>query len=78
MKILNLTLFCLMISFWGISQEVPQSLSLQEAIDYALKNNRTSKNGPFVENVAQINVKRMIDKIANENPIQLLLVSFSL
>jgi len=33
-----------MISFWGISQEVPQSLSLQEAIDYALKNNRTSKN----------------------------------
>jgi len=44
MKTLNLTLFCLMISFWGISQEVPQSLSLQEAIDYALINNRTSKN----------------------------------
>ena len=44
MKTLNLTIFCLMISFWGISQEVPQSLSLQEAIDYALKNNRTSKN----------------------------------
>lgn len=28
----------------SFSQEIPQSLSLQEAIDYALENNRTAKN----------------------------------
>jgi hypothetical protein len=28
----------------SFSQEIPKSLSLQEAIDYALENNRTAKN----------------------------------
>ena len=34
----------LLVSFAGFSQEVPQSFNLQEAIDYALKNNRTAIN----------------------------------
>ncbi len=39
--ILLLTLF---LSFVGFSQEVPEQFSLQEAIDYALQNNRTVIN----------------------------------
>lgn len=35
---------CIFISFSGFSQENKQSFSLQEAIDYALENNRTAKN----------------------------------
>ena len=34
----------LLITTVSFSQEVPQTLSLQEAIDYALENNRTAKN----------------------------------
>ena len=43
MKI-KLIIFNLLISAVGFSQETPQSFSLQEAIDYALENNRTAKN----------------------------------
>jgi len=43
MKI-KLIIFNLLISAVGFSQETPQSFSLQEAIDYALENNRTVKN----------------------------------
>ena len=35
---------CLLASAVGISQEQPTSLTLQEAIDYALENNRQAKN----------------------------------
>ena len=34
----------LIVSFTGFSQETPNSFSLQEAIDYALENNRTALN----------------------------------
>lgn len=44
MKKLTITLFSLTLYFVGFSQEFPQTLSLQEAIDYALENNRTAKN----------------------------------
>lgn len=37
-------LFSLAISFAGISQETPERFSLQEAIDFALEHNRSSKN----------------------------------
>ena len=30
--------------FIGISQDIPEILSLQDAINYALKNNRNAKN----------------------------------
>ena len=34
----------LFVSFNGVSQESSQNFSLQEAIDYALENNRAAKN----------------------------------
>ncbi|TCK65044.1 outer membrane protein TolC [Winogradskyella wandonensis] len=36
--------FLILSSFLGFSQDIPSSFSLQEAIDYALENNRTAKN----------------------------------
>lgn len=44
MKKKLILLFSLLISFATFSQENAQSFSLQEAIDYALENNRTVKN----------------------------------
>jgi len=44
MKKIILTVFSLTICVVGSSQEIPQALSLQEAIDFALENNRTAKN----------------------------------
>lgn len=44
MKNTILTLFSLAIYALGFSQEIPKTLSLQEAIDFALENNRTAKN----------------------------------
>ena len=44
MKKIILTLFSLAICVVGMTQEIPQALSLQEAIDFALENNRTVKN----------------------------------
>lgn len=44
MKNKRLLFFCLLISIAGFSQESPQRFSLQEAIDYALENNRTAQN----------------------------------
>jgi outer membrane protein TolC len=44
MKYKLILIFSLLISIHGFSQENKQSFSLQEAIDYALENNRTSKN----------------------------------
>jgi len=44
MKNKLILIFSLLISFAIFSQENKQSFSLQEAIDYALENNRTSKN----------------------------------
>lgn len=44
MKKKLIILFSLLISFATFSQENTQSFSLQEAIDYALENNRTAKN----------------------------------
>jgi len=32
------------VSYLGFAQETPQSFSLQEAIDFALENNRQAKN----------------------------------
>ena len=41
----NLLIFIFLMCFsFGFSQNTPTSFSLQEAIDYALKNNRTAKN----------------------------------
>lgn len=41
----HLLLICFLYTFsFGFSQNPPNSFSLQEAIDYALENNRTSKN----------------------------------
>ena len=38
-------LFCFLLLFsFGYAQDIPSSFSLQEAIDYALENNRQSKN----------------------------------
>jgi outer membrane protein TolC len=42
-KNLLLILLLFTVSF-GFSQEIPQTLTLQEAVDYALENNRTAKN----------------------------------
>jgi len=39
-----LMLILLMVSLFGFSQDIKSSFSLQEAIDYALENNRTAKN----------------------------------
>lgn len=44
MKHVTLLIFSLLLAFKGFSQDTPTSFSLQEAIDYALKNNRTAKN----------------------------------
>jgi outer membrane protein TolC len=44
MKYRLILIFSLLISLAGFSQENPQSFTLQEAIDYALQNNRTAKN----------------------------------
>ncbi len=44
MKRKLILLFSLILSIIGFSQDNPQSYSLQEAIDYALENNRTAKN----------------------------------
>ncbi len=44
MKYRLILIFSLLISLEGFSQENPQSFTLQEAIDYALQNNRTAKN----------------------------------
>ncbi len=44
MKIKILILFSLLFSIVGLSQENAESFSLQEAIDFALENNRTAKN----------------------------------
>jgi len=43
MKNLSIFIFLLCFSF-GFAQDTPTSFSLQEAIDYALENNRTAKN----------------------------------
>ena len=44
MKKSILTVLCFAIYMIGVSQETPETLSLQEAIDFALENNRTAKN----------------------------------
>lgn len=44
MKKLIVTVLSFAIYATGISQEIPQTLSLQEAVDFALENNRTAKN----------------------------------
>jgi len=44
MKKTILTVFSIAICVIGFSQETPETLSLQEAIDFALQNNRTAKN----------------------------------
>ncbi|PTM02624.1 MAG: transporter, partial [Bacteroidetes bacterium] len=44
MKKAILTFLSLTICFISFSQEIPKTLNLQEAIDYALENNRTAKN----------------------------------
>ena len=41
-KFLSIIVF--LVAALGYSQETPQSFSLQEAIDFALQNNRTAKN----------------------------------
>jgi outer membrane protein TolC len=41
-QFIYIAILCL--SYFGYSQEPPESFSLQEAIDYALENNRTAKN----------------------------------
>lgn len=41
---LFLLLFCMLLSTSVFSQDTPKSFSLQEAIDFAIENNRTSKN----------------------------------
>lgn len=40
----TILLITLLFSVFAFSQDVPQQFSLQEAIDYALENNRTAKN----------------------------------
>ena len=44
MKKTILTVFSITIYAFGFSQEIPETLNLQEAIDFALENNRTAKN----------------------------------
>ncbi|WP_047548367.1 TolC family protein [Psychroserpens sp. Hel_I_66] len=44
MRKLLILITCLLMVSIGFSQEIPTNLSLQEAIDYALENNRQSKN----------------------------------
>ena len=41
---LQISLALILFSFLGFAQEQPISLSLQEAIDYAIKNNTSAKN----------------------------------
>ena len=40
----RIIILLLFVGSFGFSQEIPKTLSLQEAIDYALENNRTAKN----------------------------------
>ncbi|MCD2258575.1 TolC family protein [Psychroserpens luteolus] len=49
----------------GFSQETPQSFSLQEAIDYALENNRTAKNAAYDVDAA---IKQKWETIATGLP----------
>ncbi|MEZ4796787.1 MAG: TolC family protein [Flavobacteriaceae bacterium] len=44
MKQITVIFLGLLFSWTALSQEIPQSLSLQEAIDFALENNRAAKN----------------------------------
>ncbi|AXP80963.1 outer membrane channel protein [Mariniflexile rhizosphaerae] len=44
MKHVLILVFSLLLTIKGFSQENPQSLSLEQAIDFALQNNRTAKN----------------------------------
>src|SRR5690606_30189896 len=44
MKNTYLTLACIFFSICLFSQETPNNFTLEEAIDFALKNNRTAKN----------------------------------
>ena len=44
MKQLLIMILMLLISFTSFSQESPSSFSLEEAIQYALENNRAAKN----------------------------------
>ena len=44
MKKTSLLIFSLLFSAWLFSQETPKAFTLQEAIDYALINNRSAKN----------------------------------
>jgi outer membrane protein TolC len=44
MRTIAIIIVCLLFSISGFSQDAPQQFSLQEAIDFALKNNRTAKN----------------------------------
>jgi outer membrane protein TolC len=44
MKYKLILTFSLILALKGFSQEIPQSFTLQEAINYALENNRTAKN----------------------------------
>jgi outer membrane protein TolC len=44
MKYKLILTFSLILALRGFSQEIPQSFTLQEAINYALENNRTAKN----------------------------------
>ena len=44
MKKTILTVFSITIYAFGFSQEIPETLNLQEAINFALENNRTAKN----------------------------------
>lgn len=44
MKQITVIFLGLLFSWTALSQEIPKSLSLQEAIDFALENNRTAKN----------------------------------
>ena len=39
-----LKLLIITVSYFGFAQETPQNFSLQEAIDFALENNRQAKN----------------------------------
>ncbi|OIQ29362.1 MAG: transporter [Bacteroidetes bacterium MedPE-SWsnd-G2] len=44
MKLKLITTYLCLITFYGYSQDTPSALNLQEAIDFALENNRQAKN----------------------------------
>ena len=51
----------LLITTVSFSQEIPQALNLQEAIDYALQNNRVAKNAqPAVTKLRLVNPTMII------------------